>query len=72
MVCLSALLTTTMPEMKATIDALRASEQGVKAKIMVGGAPVTDKYATAIGADGWASEAASAVETAKELAGSAS
>ncbi len=72
MVCLSALLTTTIPEIKATIDALRASEQGVKAKIMVGGAPVTDKYATAIGADGWASEAASAVETAKELAGSAS
>jgi 5-methyltetrahydrofolate--homocysteine methyltransferase len=67
--CLSALLTTTMPMMKATIDHLNENELRQQVKVMVGGAPVNEKYATQIGADGYAPEAASAVETAKALIG---
>jgi len=68
-IAMSALLTTTMPAMKDTIDAL--SEQGVrdKVKVMIGGAPVTQAYADEIGADGYAPDAASAVDKAKELLG---
>ncbi len=68
-VALSALLTTTMPSMKDTIDAL--SEAGVrdKVKVMIGGAPVTQSYADEIGADGYAPDAASAVDLAAELIG---
>ena len=62
---LSALLTTTMPGMEKTLKALK--EAGVSAKIMVGGAPVTQGYADKIGADGYAADAASAVEVAKSL-----
>lgn len=69
LVCLSALLTTTMPAMKDVIDALRAA--GVDAKIIIGGAPVTQAFANEIGADGYAPDAASAVDKAKELLGAA-
>jgi 5-methyltetrahydrofolate--homocysteine methyltransferase len=62
---LSALLTTTMPQMKAVIDAIK--EAGVDAKVMIGGAPVTQSYADEVGADGYAPDAASAVDTAKAL-----
>ena len=67
--CLSALLTTTMPMMKATIDHLNENELRQQVKVMVGGAPVNEKYASQIGADGYAPEAASAVERAKALIG---
>ncbi|MHC4916483.1 MAG: corrinoid protein [Planctomycetota bacterium] len=66
---LSALLTTTMPQMKTVIDALK--EAGVDAKVMIGGAPVTQAYAEEIGADGYAPDAASAVDEAKKLIGAA-
>ncbi len=66
-VALSALLTTTMTAMKATIDALDAEGLRDKVKILVGGAPVTQKYADEIGADGYAPDAASAVEVAQSL-----
>ena len=58
--CLSALLTTTMPMMKQTIDML--SEKGLRdqVKVMIGGAPVSQDYADEIGADGYASDAGSA------------
>lgn len=62
---LSALLTTTMPAMEKTIQAIKAS--GLTVKIMIGGAPVTQAYADRIGADGYAADAASAVDTAKSL-----
>jgi 5-methyltetrahydrofolate--homocysteine methyltransferase len=62
---LSALLTTTMPAMEKTIKAFK--DAGVKAKIMIGGAPVTQGYADKIGADGYAPDAASAVDLAKSL-----
>ena len=64
---LSALLTTTMPRMKDTIEALKAA--GIAAKVIVGGAPVTQAYADEIGADGYAPDAASAVDVAKQLVG---
>ena len=66
-IALSALLTTTMPSMKDTIEALK--EAGVRAgvKVMIGGAPVTQNYADEIGADGYAPDAASAVDKAAEL-----
>lgn len=62
---MSALLTTTMPRMKETIDHL--SEIGLRdrVKVMVGGAPVTEQYAKEIGADGYGFNAADAVEKAK-------
>lgn len=66
---LSALLTTTMPAMKETIDALSAAGVRDNAKIMIGGAPVTQNYADEIGADGYSADAASAVDKAKELLG---
>ncbi|MBN1456334.1 MAG: corrinoid protein [Sedimentisphaerales bacterium] len=62
---LSALLTTTMPGMETTIKALK--EAGVKAKVIIGGAPVTQAYADKIGADGYSADAASAVDIAKAL-----
>jgi 5-methyltetrahydrofolate--homocysteine methyltransferase len=62
---MSALLTTTMPGMEKTIKALK--QAGVKAKVMVGGAPVTQSFADRIGANGFAPDAASAVDTAKSL-----
>lgn len=65
LVGLSALLTTTMPSMEKTIKAFK--DAGVEAKIMIGGAPVTQGYADKIGADGYSADAASAVDLAKEL-----
>jgi len=71
-VALSALLTTTMPAMKDTIDALNAAGLHDKAKVMIGGAPVTQAYADQVGADGFAPDASRAVVTAKELMASIS
>ena len=63
---LSALLTTTMPQMKNVVDAVKGA--GLKSvKIMIGGAPVTQEYADEIGASGYAPDAASAVDKAREL-----
>jgi 5-methyltetrahydrofolate--homocysteine methyltransferase len=62
---LSALLTTTMPAIDKTIQAIK--QAGLNCKIMVGGAPVTQIYATKIGADSYASDAATAVDIAKQL-----
>ena len=64
---LSALLTTTMPMMAKTITAFQ--EAGMDTKIMIGGAPITQEYADKIGAAGYAADAASAVDVAKELLG---
>ena len=65
--CLSALLTTTMPMMKLTIDVLAENGLRDQVKIMVGGAPVTQKFADEIGADGYAPDAGSAVKLGKTL-----
>jgi 5-methyltetrahydrofolate--homocysteine methyltransferase len=65
--CLSALLTTTMPMLKSTIDAVKESGLRDNIKIMVGGAPVTKEFANEIGADGYADDAGSAVKMAKSL-----
>ncbi len=67
-VCLSALLTTTMPMMKQTVDAI--VEAGIRdnVKILVGGAPVTQAFADEIKADGFAADAGSAAKLAKSLA----
>jgi 5-methyltetrahydrofolate--homocysteine methyltransferase len=62
---LSALLTTTMVQMKSVIESLK--EKGSKAKVIVGGAPVTQNYSDEIGAAGYAADAASAVEIGKAL-----
>lgn len=62
---MSALLTTTMPSMEKTVKALK--DAGVSAKIVIGGAPVTQGYADKIGADGYSPDAASAVDMAKSL-----
>ena len=67
-VCLSALLTTTMPAMKQTIDAIVEAGLREQVKIMVGGAPVTQAFADEIGADGFAPDAGSASKLAKALA----
>jgi 5-methyltetrahydrofolate--homocysteine methyltransferase len=68
-VCLSALLTTTMPAMKDTIEAFKGAGLRDTVKIMIGGAPITQQFADSIGADGYAPDAASAVDKAKELLG---
>ncbi len=64
-VCLSALLTTTMVNQKATIDALKAAGLRDKVKVMVGGAPVTQAFADEIGADSYTPDAATAAEVAR-------
>lgn len=64
---LSALLTTTMPSMLATIEALKAAGLRDRVKVIVGGAPVTDAYARDIGADGYAADASRAVTLAQSL-----
>ncbi len=66
-VALSALLTTTMPSMKTTIEALKAAGLRDSVKVIIGGAPVTQRYADEIGADGYAPDANSAVRKTKEL-----
>jgi len=65
MIGMSALLTTTMPGMEKTVKALKAA--GLSTKVIIGGAPVTQDYADKIGADGFAADAASAVDMAKSL-----
>jgi 5-methyltetrahydrofolate--homocysteine methyltransferase len=67
LVGMSALITTTMPSMEKTIKALK--DAGLAVKTMIGGAPVTQAYADRIGADGYAPDAASAVDLAKSLIG---
>jgi 5-methyltetrahydrofolate--homocysteine methyltransferase len=64
-ICMSALLTTTMPAMKETVDCVKSS--GLKTLTMIGGAPVTQEYADEIGASGYGADAATAVEVARSL-----
>ena len=66
-VAMSALLTTTMPNMKVTIEALDEAGLRSKVKVIVGGAPLTESYAQQIGADGYAPDASRAVTLAKSL-----
>ena len=66
-VAMSALLTTTMPQMKVTIDALRDAALLDSIKVMVGGAPVTAEFAEKIGADGFAADASQAASLAKSF-----
>ena len=70
LIALSALLTTTMPAMKSTVEAVRAAGLA-NVKIMIGGAPVTQDYSNEIGADGYSADAASAVDLALGLVGEA-
>jgi 5-methyltetrahydrofolate--homocysteine methyltransferase len=65
LVGISALLTTTMPNMRAVVEAIRAADVG--ARVMIGGAPTTPEFATQIGADGYAQDAGAAVDLAKQL-----
>jgi 5-methyltetrahydrofolate--homocysteine methyltransferase len=64
---MSALLTTTMVSMESTIQALKAAGLRDKVKVMIGGAPVTQEYASRIGADAFAPEASSATRVARQL-----
>jgi len=66
---ISALMTTTMPAMKRTIDALEKAGLRDRVKVMIGGAPVNQAYADEIGADGYAKDSTLAVVRAKELLG---
>jgi len=66
-VCLSALLTVTMPSMKKTIEALDAAGVRSQVKVFVGGAPVTAQYAKEIGADGFSETASGAVALARSI-----
>jgi len=66
-VALSALLTTTMPSMKATIDAFKEAGIREQVKILIGGAPVTQRYADEIGADGYSDSAANAAGLARQV-----
>ncbi len=68
-IAMSALLTTTMTAMKDVIDALEAAGVRDKVKTLVGGAPLTQSYADEIKADGYAPDASSAVDKAKEVLG---
>jgi corrinoid protein of di/trimethylamine methyltransferase len=68
-VCLSALLTVTMPAMKTTIDALQTAGLRTQVKVLIGGAPVTMQYAKEIGADGYSENASGAVSLVKNLLG---
>jgi 5-methyltetrahydrofolate--homocysteine methyltransferase len=66
-IAMSSLLTTSMNAMRDTINGLSAAGLRDKVKVMVGGAPVTQEFASSIGADGYARDAATAVDKAKEL-----
>lgn len=70
-ICLSALLTVTMPSMKTTIEALRSAGVRDRVKVLVGGAPVTEQYARQIGADGYGASATAAVAWARKLTAAA-
>ncbi|MBI2441286.1 MAG: corrinoid protein [Lentisphaerae bacterium] len=65
----SALLTTTMTNMKLVVEAVKATGLTGKVRVMIGGAPVTQAFADEIGADGYAADAASAADLAKKLSG---
>ncbi|MEO8660864.1 MAG: corrinoid protein [Bryobacteraceae bacterium] len=67
LVCLSALLTVTMPSMKTIIDTLKTAGVRDRVKVLVGGAPVTQKFAEQIGADGYGESAVSAVALARRM-----
>ncbi len=67
LVCMSALLTVTMPSMKSTIEALNGAGVRGRVKVIIGGAPVTPEYASEIGADGYADNASTAVAQARKL-----
>ncbi len=67
LVAISALLTTTMPGMIGTIEALQQAGIRDKVKVLIGGAPVTQQFAERIGADGYADNASSAVALARRL-----
>jgi len=67
LVAMSALLTTTMNSMKTTVEAMKAAGVRNNVKIMIGGAPVTEKYAEEIGADGYSTNANGAVALARKL-----
>jgi len=67
LVGMSALLTTTMPAMKTTIEALVEAGLRERVKVLIGGAPVTARFAKEIGADAYAPDAATAVDTARSL-----
>lgn len=67
-IALSALLTTTMPDLRETVDALNQEDFRGKIRIMVGGAPITQAFADEIGADGYSADAAEAAVLAKKLA----
>lgn len=66
-ICMSSLLTTTMPYMKEVIEAVKAAGLQGEVRVMVGGAPVTQSYADSIGADGYSANANEAVAVAKRL-----
>jgi len=66
-VCMSALLTVTMPAMKTTIDALKSAGVRTRVKVLIGGAPVTLQYAKEIGADGYSENAGGAVDLVRGL-----
>jgi len=68
-VAMSALLTTTMPSMKLTIDALKQAGVRDQVKVLIGGAPITQKYAEEIGADGYSDNAPGAVSLARRALG---
>ena len=70
-VAMSALLTTTMPAMKTTIDAFKQAGVREQVKILIGGAPITQKYANEIGADGYSDNAPAAVAVARKALASA-
>ena len=67
LILMSALLTTTMMSMKDVVSALKSSDLAGKVKTMIGGAPITQKFADEIGADGYAPDGSSAVECAENL-----
>lgn len=68
-IALSALLTTTMPAMKQTVEALKQAGVRDQVKVLIGGAPISQRFADEIGADGYAETAAGAVGLAKRVAG---
>ncbi len=70
-IAMSALLTTTMPAMKTTIEALKQAGVRAKVKVLIGGAPITQKYADEIGADGYSENAVGAVALAKKAVAAA-
>jgi 5-methyltetrahydrofolate--homocysteine methyltransferase len=69
LLALSGLLSTTLPAMEATVQAVRRAGLQGNVRVMVGGAPVTDEFASEIGADGYGADALSAVNVARRLLG---